>query len=103
VYEFAAPVVAVFRYEQIYVSLNMIYAGTTALNWFTSSTTVKGIDLDTWLLQSIATLQVRLQPGGVRGLSRSFLQAVTAGTDRRGLQYRIDIDNLSGWNLRFME
>ena len=56
--------------------------------------------LEDWLTTSVIVISQRLgwfPPGGIIGLRRNFIQETQ---DYRGKEYRLDVDNLSGHNLR---
>jgi RHS repeat-associated protein len=93
------------RVIQTFPVLDQIYIQAQSLDWFSFSTKVGGETLDVWLLASIQYLKARLAkypPGGITGFKPNFEQAVSV-PDRRGTTYRIDVDNLVGWNLRLFE
>jgi RHS repeat-associated protein len=56
--------------------------------------------LQSWLFSAVISLSIKLgryPPGGILKPERNFIQETT---EYRGKEYRLDVDNLSGWNLR---
>ena len=56
--------------------------------------------LQSWLFSAVITLSEKLgtfPPGGISGTELNFIQETTK---YRGKEYRLDMDNLAGWNLR---
>jgi RHS repeat-associated protein len=71
-----------------------VYRRKEAAGWFPTS------ELEHQFFTAVISLSQdlnRFPPGGVMGLRRSLLSEVM---HHRGKEYRIDIDNLKGWNLR---
>ena len=56
--------------------------------------------LQSWLFSAVISLSIQLgmfPPGGIAVPRRNFIQEATK---YRGKEYRLDMDNLAGWNLR---
>jgi RHS repeat-associated protein len=56
--------------------------------------------LEDWLFSSVISISIKLgtyPPGGISGLQRNFIQETV---EYRKKEYRLDVDNLSGHNLR---